>query len=918
MRKTAHGALAFGLAVAWLACHGSDAALPPSGQRSALDRPGATTPPERPRVPQVHSGYAYLPYERLAMPVAVGALAIGDVTGDGREDLVVVSSAPFAAEGDVLLLRQQSDATLAAPERQGYGAAPSSRPMILLADIDEDGLRDAVIGHADGFSILRGSAGGLVPPVVVTGSETTSIAIGDVNGDSHLDVVTTQPLEPPVTIFLGDGLGAFPSRRTMALDPLEDWGTDLELADVTGDGFPDLVVYADDAFPDLWVHAHDGVDGFLPGIEYPAPSWGAAGGISVGDVNGDSLLDVVTAKEINTGGSGTAGVHFLLQLPDGTLDSVAPMYAEDLPGPQVIRDLDGDGLQDVVVLHQGSYGLGVYIAEEENWRYELFEQEDVHDVPAGSPWYDPFSLALGDLDSDGCLDAAFTHSAPDGLVVLYRGAGCEPVAVTPPSPDPPPCSHASVSGGGGHVAVIGRDGFVWAWGSNSHGQLGRGTVGGSTTEAGRVLDPSDPTGYLVGVVELAIGARHVVALKADGTVWAWGDNGRGQLGTGAFGGASGVPARVRDLVDPSGYVPNARSVGAGTEQSYAVLAGTGTIRSWGAGTRLQLGSGLTRDEALAYPVGTSYSGFVRVKGGDIHGLGLKADGTVWTWGDYRAGLGTWTAGDKPRPERVGDTDDPSDYLSGVVAIDAGVNRSVALKADGRVAQWGDWRLGTVGVQYLRAPTGMSGDFTGAVAVNTGYGHSLVAREDGTAWAWGYNHQGQLGVPGSPDTTRPIQVPGLAGVVAVDAGLANSSFALTMDGGAWAWGSSAFGQAGIASGVVETPVELAPGYPEPSAPDRRPSDSPLRVAKIAAIEVALTWDGHGLPCNVYRGTIGSLWVQRRYDHSDVGTCSDSAGTATVMAPVDQYFLVASAQCAGESSVGRDSFGVERPRASPHCP
>ncbi|RYZ44304.1 MAG: RCC1 repeat-containing protein, partial [Myxococcaceae bacterium] len=143
-----------------------------------------------------------------------------------------------------------------------------------------------------------------------------------------------------------------------------------------------------------------------------------------------------------------------------------------------------------------------------------------------------------------------------------------------------------------------------------------------------------------------------------------------------------------------------------------------------------------------------------VRAGQLHSLGLQADGTVWAWGYNRYGqLGNNTTTDRLAPVKV-------TGLTGVVVdIAAGNEHSVAVKADGTVWAWGRNDLGQLGdnttTQRLK-PVKVSG-LTGVMAVAAGYRYSLALKTDGTVWAWGDNASGKLG-----DGTRvrkliPVQV-----------------------------------------------------------------------------------------------------------------------------------------------------------------
>src|SRR5207248_15835 len=129
---------------------------------------------------------------------------------------------------------------------------------------------------------------------------------------------------------------------------------------------------------------------------------------------------------------------------------------------------------------------------------------------------------------------------------------------------------AAITGGENHSLALKSDGTVWAWGVNGYGQLGDGTTTNSSTPV-QVRDLSG--GYLSGVVAVAGGDLHSLALKSDGTVWAWGYNGDGELGNGTTTNSS-WPVQVRDL--SGGYLSGVVAVAGGNLHSLA-LKSDGTV-----------------------------------------------------------------------------------------------------------------------------------------------------------------------------------------------------------------------------------------------------------------------------------------------------------------------------------------------------
>ena len=135
-------------------------------------------------------------------------------------------------------------------------------------------------------------------------------------------------------------------------------------------------------------------------------------------------------------------------------------------------------------------------------------------------------------------------------------------------------------------------GAVRAWGANGGGTLGGGTISFFSSTPVQAVDPTDPTGFLTGVTAVAAGEWHTVALLGDGTLRAWGVNDDGQLGdgTGGFATHSATPVRVVDPTDPTGFLTGVTAVAAGRRHTVAVL-GDGTVRAWGRNPDGQLGDG---------------------------------------------------------------------------------------------------------------------------------------------------------------------------------------------------------------------------------------------------------------------------------------------------------------------------------------
>jgi alpha-tubulin suppressor-like RCC1 family protein len=169
------------------------------------------------------------------------------------------------------------------------------------------------------------------------------------------------------------------------------------------------------------------------------------------------------------------------------------------------------------------------------------------------------------------------------------------------------------------AAALKSDGTVFAWGSNGSGQLGSGTSGGTAgvTQAG-----------ITGAVAISAGGAHMLALKADGTVWSWGNNANGQLGDGTM--------AMRTSPVPVSSLTGVVAIAAGSGSSMAIRA-DGTLWAWGYNLDGRLGDGTTTNQLVPIQVLSGVAKVVHY----VDTLVRKTDGTLWGWGLNASGrLGT--------------------------------------------------------------------------------------------------------------------------------------------------------------------------------------------------------------------------------------------------------------------------------------
>ena len=320
-------------------------------------------------------------------------------------------------------------------------------------------------------------------------------------------------------------------------------------------------------------------------------------------------------------------------------------------------------------------------------------------------------------------------------------------SLTPDQPIPVQISKlvpiAGIDLGAFHSCAWDKGGDAWCWGSNSDGQSGNSPANGDTVQATKIQN-------LKGVLQLAAGGFHTCARVADQTIWCWGRNSDGQLGTGVTGNPQNAPVKVQGF--PSSLGAKNLDLAAGGFHNCVVV--DTSVRCWGLNQDGQTGKGST-GLPQSTPIEVSgLSSVTQITAGDWHSCALKADGSIWCWGRNSSGqLG------------LGHTNTP-----------------------------------------VLTPSKVLGPHK-FVFVVAGDDHTCAIREDRTAWCWGRNDFGQIGNGGSGGNQNiPAQVSSLSDVVYMALGR-DHTCALTKEGKLYCWGRNASGQLGTGGNpdISNTPL-----------------------------------------------------------------------------------------------------------------
>lgn len=310
-----------------------------------------------------------------------------------------------------------------------------------------------------------------------------------------------------------------------------------------------------------------------------------------------------------------------------------------------------------------------------------------------------------------------------------------------------------VAAGTYHSLALQADGTVRAWGHNAYGQLGDAS---NTTSNVPVT-----VAALSGVTRIAGGNYHSLAVRDDGTVWAWGWNGTGQLGDGTTT-SSSAPVPVQGLNDVTavtgGGIP-------GWSGHSLALKADGTVWAWGYNKNGQLGDGTSTHKLTPVEV-QGLTGVVAIAADGDNSYALKADGTVWAWGDNSYGqLGNPSAKRRSTvPVQTSISEVASIAAGGTHAVAVKRDGTAWAWGNNNTGQLGNGEVGPGAPKTSTTPVRVHG-LTDVAAVAGGYVHSLAALGDGTARAWGRNAEGQLGDSTNVSSGTPVPVQGLTDVMA---------------------------------------------------------------------------------------------------------------------------------------------------------
>jgi alpha-tubulin suppressor-like RCC1 family protein len=427
------------------------------------------------------------------------------------------------------------------------------------------------------------------------------------------------------------------------------------------------------------------------------------------------------------------------------------------------------------------------------------------------------------------------------------------VAMSPTLADSGPWTQVSITLN--YAMAVKTDGTLWGWGENELGQLGDGT----TTQRWSPVQIGSQSNWAKVLTWGSItNGRHAftIALKTNGTLWGWGSNHRGQLGN-----STALPRSSPVQIGSATY-SDFSSGGNYSDTSYVIGIRTdGTLWSWGGwNTKGELGYSYTA------PLKIMTTTWSKVATSQSFCLGIRSDGTLWSWGyNYYGQLGNGMAEDTFSPVQVGTDTTWTDIAVGTYHV-------LALKSAGTLWAWGSCSYGQLGngvAGYNVSSPVQIGALTNWSSISANTYSSGATRSDGTLWMWGYNYYGQLGDGTTTSKSSPVQVG--TGWAKVGCG-SSHTMAVTATGALFGWGDNSFGQLGTNNTTSRS--------------------SPVQIGALA--DWANVWCGDGAySFTIALKTDGTLWSWGYGTYGMLGSGSTSNRSSPMQIGSGTYWTEVSA-------------------------
>ena len=298
--------------------------------------------------------------------------------------------------------------------------------------------------------------------------------------------------------------------------------------------------------------------------------------------------------------------------------------------------------------------------------------------------------------------------------------------------------------GNTHSIGLKTDGTMWTWGANANGQLGDNTTVSKSSPVQAVTFGSN-------WVTAAAGLNFSAAIKNDGTLWLWGANTSGQLG-------DNTTVNKSSPVQAVTTGTNWLTVSCGYADTFAIKT-LGTLWGWGLNGQGQLGDNTIVNKSSPVQTISLTSNWVQVScsGVDTNNnstIALKSNSTLWAWGSNASGqIGDNTTVSKSSPVQT------VTFATNWKSCSINAQASVGIKTDGTLWTWGSNAKGQLGDNTAvnkSSPIQTVSNVKTWIKVSMGYSAATAVKSDGTLWTWGNNSNGQLADNTTVNKSSPVQ------------------------------------------------------------------------------------------------------------------------------------------------------------------
>ena len=370
------------------------------------------------------------------------AVAIGDLDGDGKPDLVVAnySTNSISVFQNTSISGIINSNSFAAKVDFATGANPCA---IAIGDVDGDGKLDLVVANnsSSSFSVFHNtsSSGNITTSSFAakvdftTGTNPSSIAIGDIDADGKPDIAVTNYSDNTVSVFHNTCNSG--NINTASFATKIDFTTGLlpssiAIGDMDGDGKPDLIIANARSYTVSIVRNTGNIgnitsSSFAAKVDFATASLPYS--VAIGDLDGDGKLDIAIANESNSTVSVFRNTSSSGSITSNSFAGKIDYATSFLPFSVAIADIDGDGKPDLVVANEDSANVSVLHNKSIIGNFTSTSFAAKVDFRTGNG---PYSVAIGDIDGDGKPDLVVVNYNSNTVSVLRNNPTFPPISLS--------------------------------------------------------------------------------------------------------------------------------------------------------------------------------------------------------------------------------------------------------------------------------------------------------------------------------------------------------------------------------------------------------------------------------------------------------------------------------------------------------